>query len=344
MTMTSTRPNSRSATGRPRSPRRGEAGWVLAATLVLSSLVVTVTVTYARHAVLAKKSLEFAKGASEVEEASRSGLERVRERMRDGDSPGTEAEGTHDFAVTPTGEEVIGERTVMSHKKRELHVRASEAAPDQDPEHARIRALADIKPGSGPTQDKSRLSCDDGAIMMAGLVQFISSDTTYQDVELAGLMVIEDGATLTLDNVVLRGHIFTRSGLCESNPPAVGANRPKCQMFGDVRLLAGTQLPDTAVLGPDLILESDIASRVDIDGFTVADEIDLKGRGVVRGMVVSGQMESISSDIRRPGHGRGQQDWPSDILAGGEAVVQIAFPVDPVPDAVKAAMIAGDID
>ncbi|MHC4844836.1 MAG: hypothetical protein ACYTCU_01605 [Planctomycetota bacterium] len=312
---------------------------------MLSSLVVTVTVTYARHAVLAKKSLEFAKGASEVEEASRSGLERVRERMRDGDSPGTEAEGTHDYAITPTGEEVIGEREILDHDKRELRVRASEAAPDQDPEHARIRARADVEPGSGPTKDKSRLDCSDGStLLMAGLVQFISGNATYQDVDLAGLMVLENGATLTLEDVVLRGTIITRAGLCETNPPAVGSNRPQVQLFGDVRLLAGTQLPETAVLGPDLVLESDVSSRIDIDGFTVADEIDLNGRGRLNGMVVSGLSESISGDIRRPGFGRGQQDWPSDILAGGEAVVQIAFPVDSVPDSVKAAMASGDIN
>lgn len=318
---------------------------MLAATLVLTSLVVTVTVTYARHAVLAKKSLEFAKGASEVEEASRSGLERVRKRMREGDCPGTKSEGTHDFAITPNGQEVTGERQVMSHKLRELRVRAQEDSPDGQGEQARIRARATVAPGHGVTRNRTRLDCDDGnGLLMAGLVQFISGDVTLQDVELAGLIVIEEGAHLTLEDVVLRGTIITRAGLCNSNSPILGATRPHVSMFGDVRLLAGTQLPETAVLGPDLRLDADVSSRVDIRGFAVADEIDLQGRGCVRGMVVPGRSENIASGVRRPGFGRGSQSWPDEIVAGGERVVQIAFPLDPVPDAVKDLMLSCEIN
>lgn len=340
-----TRPHSRPSRGRPCPTRRGEAGWILAATLVLSSLVVTVTVTYARHAILAKKSLEYSKGASEVEEASRSGLERVRERMRNGDSPGTEADGTHDYAITPTGEEVIGEREVLSHKKRELRVKAREISPDQQGEQARIRARADVEPGHGPTQDRTRLDCDESdTVMLAGLVQFISGDVTLQDVELAGLIVIEEGAHLTLQDVVLRGTILTRAGLCNSNAPINGPTRPRLTCYGDVRLLAGTELPDRAMVAPDLRFVADESSRIDIRGFVTADEFEVKGRGCLRGMVVPGQTEKIASAVRRPGHGRGAQDWPSEIIAGGETVVQIAFPADPVPDAVKDQMCSYEIN
>jgi hypothetical protein len=312
--------------------RRAEAGWVLAASLVLSSLVIAVTVTYARHAVLAKKSLEFGKGASEVEEASRSEMEKVRERMRDGDPPGTVNEGTHDEAVTPTGEYVEGEREVLGNQRREVRVRAR-SGPVDDGEEFRTKARGRVEPGSGKTQQRTTVQCADGQTLLAGNLMVISGPTEFQGVELAGLMLLEDGAELTLQDVVLRGTILTRHGACNDHPKAEGANRPTVRVFGGLRLLAGTELPETAMCAPDAIFEADDASRVEIRGFAVADEIKVKGRGCVRGMVVSGESEDVADSVRRPGHGRGQESYPGHIRPGAEEFVRVAFPNDPVSDA-----------
>jgi hypothetical protein len=327
----------------PRS-RRAEGGWVLAATLILSSLAVAVTVTYARHAVLAKKSLEFAKGASEVEEATRSGLQRVRERMRRGNSPGTVAEDAADHATLPTGEQIVGERQVLSHDRRELRVRANSSVGGTDDE-ANLRARTAIVPGSGVTDKPTRMQCEDGeAVLIAGLVTIIDGYVPFSDTELAGLFLLEEGATLDLHNVILRGTILTRSGVCDSNPKLTGASRPRVTVSGGLRLLAGTELPDVAMVGPDLRFEADGSSTIEIRGFAVADELELEGRGCVRGMIVSGESEEISEDVRRPGHGREPQSFPSVIDSGGERVTRISFPIDEVPEPVLDTMASGDIE
>ena len=327
-----------------RTPRRrAEAGWVLAASLVLSSLVIAVTVTYARHAVLAKKSLEFGKGASEVEEASRSEMEKVRERMRDGDPPGTVGEGTHDEAVTPTGEVVEGERECLPDQRREVRVRAR-SGPVDDGEEFRTKARGRVEPGSGDTQQRTTVECADGQTLLAGNLMVISGPTEFQGVELAGLMLLEDGAELTLQDVVLRGTILTRHGACKDHPKAEGANRPRVRVFGGLRLLAGTELPETAMCAPDAIFEADDASRVEIRGFAVADEISVKGRGCVRGMVVSGASEDVASAVRRPGHGRGQESYPDHIRPGAEEFVRVAFPNDPVSAATLDVMASCELD
>ncbi len=316
-----------------RTPRRrAEAGWVLAASLVLSSLVIAVTVTYARHAILAKKSLEFGKGASEVEEASRSEMEKVRERMRDGDPPGTVDEGTHDESVTPTGEVVEGEREVLVDQRREVRVRAR-SGPVDDGEEFRTKARGRVEPGSGDTQQRTTVECADGQTLLAGNLMVISGPTEFQGVELAGLMLLEDGAELTLQDVVLRGTILTRHGACKDHPKAEGANRPRVRVFGGLRLLAGTELPETAMCAPDAIFETDAASRVEIRGFAVADEVKVNGRGCVRGMLVSGVDQDISTQVRRPGAGRGQESYPDHVRPGAEEFVRVAFPNDPVSDA-----------
>jgi hypothetical protein len=327
-----------------RTPRRrAEAGWVLAASLVLSSLVIAVTVTYARHAVLAKKSLEFGKGASEVEEASRSEMEKVRERMRDGDPPGTLDEGTHDEAVTPTGEVVEGERQVLPDQRREVRVRAR-SGPVDDGEEFRAKARGRVEPGSGDTQQRTTVECADGQTLLAGNLMVISGPTEFVGVELAGLMLLEDGAELTLQDCVLRGTILTRHGACKDHPKAEGANRPTVRVFGGLRLLAGTELPETAMCAPDAIFEADDASRVEIRGFAVADEVKVKGRGCVRGMVVSGVEQDISSQVRRPGSGRGEESYPGHIRPGAEEFVRVAFPNDPVSGDTLDVMASCEID
>ena len=316
---------------RRRDRRSQEGGWVLMATLVLSTIVVSVTVTYARHAVLAKKSLEVASGASAAEEASRSGLERTRERMEEGYLPGTEEEGTEDVVETPTGEIVISEREVIDHDDRKLKVEARGNGGSFEDE-ATLKAKGRVTPGHGKNDSVTSTDCDTGT-MLAGLVTIISGDVTYQGTELAGLFLLEEGATLTLDDIVLRGTIITRAGMCKDNLPHSGSSRPAVNVYGGLRHLAGTELPDTAVLGPDLVYICDSQSRVELEGMVVTDEFEVRGRGTVKGMVVSKKDPVFSSNCSRPGNGRGLQSWPESIEPASENVKKLTFPFDQLDDA-----------
>jgi hypothetical protein len=331
-----------------RAARPAESGWVLAATLVLTTMASAVTITYARHALLAKQSLQFGKGASEVDEASRSELERVRELMRIGDKPGTLADGEHDEAVTPTGEIVRGERECIDQKRRELRVHAQCGGDDDDDgnqnEEARLRARSRVIPGSRSGGDRTTLECDTGSLMMAGNLTIISGSQTFQDTQLAGLFLLEEGAELTLEDCVLRGTIITRHGVCRDNPPATGANRPTVRVYGGLRLLAGTELPDVAMCGPDARFETDDSSRVEVRGFVSAEEVRVKGRGSVRGMVVNHSLEEFGSKTRRPGHGRGHQDWPGTISCGAEEVSSLSFPTASVAWSTLNTMSNCDVD
>ena len=330
-----------------RSARRGESGWVLAASLVMSALAVTVTVTYARHAVLAKKSLEYAQGASEVEEASRSGMERVRERMRDGDKPGTVEQGNQDHSVTPGGQDVTGERKVLTSKKREIRVRATGPSATNSSDEYRTKARSNVQPvskGKGKVQTKTTLSCPDGTTILAGNVTIISGPVQYVGVELSGLFLLEDDAELTLQDVVLRGTILTNHGACKDHPQATQAHRPQLKVYGGLRLISGNDCPKVAICAPDMVVDCDETSRVEIDGFACADEVKVRGKGRVNGMIVSDTDEDLSSKVRRPGYGRGCQDFPDSVEAGGEEITRACFPNTPIPDATLDAMVASSLD
>ena len=326
-----------------RAPRRGEAGWVLAASLILATMATAVTITYARHALLAKHTLQFGKGASEVDEASRSELERVRELMRIGDKPGTIATGDHDSAITPTGESVQGERQVTSHSTRELRVQAQGNSTNSD-EEAKLKAQATVVPGNQPEVDVTTLECPTGSILLAGTVTIVDGAVSYANTELAGFFVLENGSELTLQDVILKGTILTRHGACRDHPAATGTDRPRVRVYGGLKLVSGTELPDVAIVAPDGILEADATSRLEIQGFVSTDEVTATGRGSVHGMVVHNVSEQFGSKMRRPGYGRGPQPWPATISPGSEEVASLSFPVSTVPESVIVAMETYEIE
>jgi hypothetical protein len=313
------------------SARRSESGWVLAAALVMSTLAIAVTVTYARHAVLAKKSLEFAQGASPVEEATRSGMERVRERMLQGDLPGTIAQGTQDHAVTSGGEDVTGEREDIGNKMREIRVRATSTTGSQSSDEFNTKARGTVQPGSGSTQKKTTVKCTNGQQVLLGNCTSISGNASFTGAELSGVLLLEDGAHLTLQDCILRGSICTRHGVCSDHPACTGANRPKVSVYGGLRLLCSSDLPDTAMCAPDGVLDCDASARVEVNGFACADEVNVKGHSCVSGMVVSDTSETIDPTVKRPGHGRGCQSYPDSVDCGIEEVTKVVFPNDPIP-------------
>jgi hypothetical protein len=251
--------------------------------------------------------------------------------MEEGHLPGTEEEGTEDVVETPTGEVVISEREVIDHDDRRLVIKASDGDSFED--EATLKAKGKISPGHGKDDNVTGTDCDTGGVLLAGLVTIISGDVSYQGMELAGLFLLEEGATLTLDDIVLRGTIITRAGLCKDNLPHQGTNRPTVNVYGGLRHLAGTALPDVAVLGPDCRYICDSQSRVEIDGMVVADEFEVRGRGIVKGMVVTKEDPVFSSNTSRPGNGRGLQSWPESIQPASENVRRLSFPFEGVDDA-----------
>jgi hypothetical protein len=65
----------------------------------------------------------------------------------------------------------------------------------------------------------------------------------------------------------------------------------------------------------------------------LADEFEVRGRGTVKGMVVTKEDPVFSSYSRRPGHGRGLQSWPDSIVPASENVRRLSFPWETVDDA-----------
>ncbi|GJM22556.1 MAG: hypothetical protein DHS20C15_24710 [Planctomycetota bacterium] len=317
---------------------RGEQGWVLLATVVLSAVAASLTVTWARHAVLQKSQLEMSSGASEAEEATRSGLERTREKMRRGSPPGSEADGEEDIVTTDSGDVIICEREVDPDERScKRRVRARSHKPGKDfnldfKESASARGRCRVQPGSGGGAAGGRITrvdCSTGAsVIAASDLIVISGNATYANTTILGVFLLEAGAELTLDKVVLQGGIVTRAGLCDDTSPQSGGARPRVNLVGGTHINPGYTLKDIAIMAPDAVVVADSNARINLHGFIAADEIDFECRGSLHGMVVAETELNIGSKIVRPGESRGARDFPDTIVPGAEVMTSISFPED----------------
>lgn len=327
---------------RARRRARREQGWVLLSSLILSTLLAALTITWARHAVQAKKTLDIHHGASEAEEATKSGFARVRTMMRESEVPGGYDTGTEDIVTTPVGGVVISEIAALTHDLREVWVVAKE---DMDSTtEAALHAYALVVPGNGSVGDtRTKLTEEVCAeVFLSGGVTTVASDTTLSGVA-SGVYMLEDGVELTLDDCLFTGVIASAFGMNSTAVPAEGYDRPSVVISGDTQVVSGADVPGVAIVMPDGIVHAPSSSRFELDGFVVGEELLLDGRGTARGMLVSGGVQAIGDDVARPGHGRGIQSWPVDIVAGAERVMTIAFPHEEPTDDELDAMESFDI-
>ena len=308
---------------------RSERGWVLIATLILTAVAASITVGWARHAVLSKGQLEFATGASRTEEASRSGFDRLREQMRRGQPPGSDEDGEEEHVITEDGDEVRVSRTAQGHDQREVDVEVRHEGGG-DHREAALRGRAEVVPGSQGGGKRTRLRNEDGdkVLLVPGLTMVTGELVFTPSSDLEGIYVMLEGSRMVLEDCTLTGAIVSEAALSDSNPLTTGANRPVVEVRGGFLGRPGADLADLLICGPDLRFEATTDAQIDVSGMVVAEEVDLPCRGAVRGTVVTEVSENIGPNVQRPGHGRGVQDFPACVEPGSERMTRISFPTD----------------
>jgi hypothetical protein len=328
-----------------RQGEQGEQGWVLIAALLIAAVSASLTVGWARHAVLSKGKLEMATGASRIEEASRSGFEHTRELMRRGQPPGTEEDGEDVVVTTSHGDEVRSERRNVGHGRREINVRARHSSGNEHRD-ASLRGRAEVVPGSRGHGKRSRLRCEEGSkvLLIPGLTMVTGTLVFTPSSDVTGVYLMENGSKIIMEDCNFTGAILTRASLCESNPLATEGSRPEIEFRGGCTMREGTDLPGLSICGPDVRVVADSAARLDVRGMIVAEELDLQCRGVLRKMVICEGDEIIGSNISRPGRSRGPQDFASCVDPGSERMTRISFPTEHFSTDEMDAIEAYDVD
>ncbi len=137
-----------------------------------------------------------------------------------------------------------------------------------------------------------------------------SGQSLLQDAELWGLLVVEPGAHLYLDNVVLHGAVVS-SGALPGADVARGPNGPTVTVDGSVQIDSMGAVKGVAVYLPDGRFEirgeegvaagmSQRTPKVQIDGDLLARELELGGQGSVWGQLASEMLPVCGPGIVQP--------------------------------------------
>ncbi len=312
----------------PRSRPRHERGYILVALLLLVGAMASIAITYSRHAVIHAHSSSVNSSFVEAHEIAASQLEFVMQSDRAG--------------IPVNADKILG--AVKSETTRH-DTSLSVAALGNDSVRLGLQALApdgmgvtrliEVERMPAPTnldcntlprlEESARLSLTAGKPVPTFTY---STSTTVSNTVLEGLVVIETGVQLTLDNVIVRGMVISGHSLTAALFPVFDPNTaPELVVGGNVRILASDIAPGLAVLMPDgVITTSDSDARLQIVGDVAVHDLTLGCPGTVRGRVASVGDPLLHIDVAHIGAGRAPISWSSALTAQGAfETVSMAF-------------------
>lgn len=312
-----------------RTTRTRDEGFAVVAVLVILALMLSLGFTYMQHTALAAESSPAGRDMVQAGEDVESGFVYAQAALESGSGTGTTSVAIGDRNVSVR----VTELGTDGHMRWDLVCTDGNALGSTlVAESTRVAAATDEALGH-----PDLLPALEGSVLTTLLtdpdVSIIaySGDVTLSDQELSGILVLEDGATLTVRDVVLHGAVVSREAL---EGDAVGAfdpaTAPELIIDGPFLVTSGDDLTDLAVLMPDGILSTagGLADSFQFLGAVVAHTINLAGVGVIDGSVAFASM-TLADTVERPGHGREPLAMP-DILDPGSAWTQSSFAVLPL--------------
>lgn len=308
----------------PTAPARTDHGFALVAVLVLAGLMAVFAATYASHVIVQERSALASPSTIDVRENATSAVAFARQALAS-DRPVPAS-----LAGSGAGNMTLSVSDLGS-GQRSIEVAATLSDGTGSRKLARTSLLpqgqsAPSGPDALPRLDAPTVAAllDDTSIPKT----YVSGTLTLSDTEVDGLLVIQDGATLTLSEVVLTGAIVSADTL---GTEAYGAfddqPLPTLVIAGDVRIDPAPWLPGVAILMPDGVIDTTaVAPRMQLGGDVVAHDVELTGPGFAGGHVQSVSPAVLDAGFELVGQHRRSIDWASGLsLNGSFASEYLAF-------------------
>jgi hypothetical protein len=148
---------------------------------------------------------------------------------------------------------------------------------------------------------------------------YITGETTLQDTDLEGLIIVENSAALFLENVVIKGLVVSEDVLEDAPLGEYDPSTVPCLVInGNVRIEPGDFLPDASVVMPDgMVTTWTDEARLQIDGDIVAHTVKLNRPGSVMGHIACVDPLELHAELERPGEGRRPEPWSDALDMGG---------------------------
>lgn len=298
---------------------RHEAGYVLLAALLLTTLVASLVMTYSRHALLSIDSSSVNIASQLAQDAADTGFAWAKQSLK-ADAAATTRLDLGD------GRSVAVNVGSAAGSLRSIDVDATTEGTSQS-----LQATFEVYSITGDRLPELTAAAKT-AVNAATPMIVISGSGSYSSTELTGMIVLRAGATLTLTDVILDGSIVSQAALTG------GAGGVTINLRGGVQIQPGAALPGCAIVAPDATISGDGSERVEIHGAIVASSLALPGTGALHGEVACATAPALGAGIDQPGAGRAPRAWPSSLATGSSDVGRLSFRGVDVRDAEKTAI------
>ncbi len=295
---------------RPASPQSArQAGYVLLAVLLLAVLMVSMTMSYARHTLMAADNSGANLRAQTAEQAAGSGFAWAKQSLlASGATAATLSLGS-DAALTVSVAD-------GGNARRAITVAATGPGTSQQ-----VAATAETF-----ATTNGRLPLLTGAAKAAvtggATLINVSGNASYSNTELTGILYLRFGSSVTLRNVILTGAIVSEAAVIGTWTPAQSTT---ITLDKGVLIEPGSVLPGCAIIAPDASVAGTGAERVQLEGVVVAAALSLPGSGSVHAQIATTATPVLSTLIELPGAGRAPRSWPSVLDTGALGLSRVVF-------------------
>jgi hypothetical protein len=291
----------------------------------MSVLIVSMTMSYARHVLVSGSADESMLKVQRAEAAAGSGLAWAKQSLLVAGQSATSLSIDDSSSVDVTVADRGGDT-------RAITVRSGDEGYDQQ-----VTALAEVFAlANGKLPELS--TAGRAAFAAATDIIDITSNTKYSDTELTGILYLHNGVKLTLEDVVLDGTIVSQPALSEGGWTKSEAT--SITIVGGLLIDPGATLPDCAIIAPDAEVIAESSSRIQLHGVVVADSLSIQGVGLLHGQIATTSTPSFSESVEMPGSGRAPRAWPDSIDTGAKGVGRVYFaaqdPTSAETNAIKA--------
>ncbi len=292
--------------------RQRQSGFALLMVLMLVGLCSVMGVTYLRHVALTHEDSALARQSTDASDAVDSAVNWGRQvlRVSPGVSSATVGNGGRSASVQVAdlddGHGSILARAVDSSGigSTSLLEVARRATPDT------------TGPATLPTIPPATLT----SLLLDGSIPktYLGGTQTISDTDYTGILVLEDGADITFDNVTLLGLLTTDrvvhgSPFDEFDPDEA----PTARVAGNFRIDSGSFLSGVAVMLADgRFLSTGTAASLQITGDVLAHTLDFSGIGAIHGNLASVTPFSLDAQIDQPEAGRLPAAWSDQLEMG----------------------------
>jgi hypothetical protein len=293
----------------PVTPRpRAQAGFVLLGVLLISVLLTSLVLAFSRHTDMVADSAHATFAALSTDDAAGSGLAWARQSLLAGGSPSALLDMGDGRRVTVALVDAGADR-------RSILIDASGGGARQA-----FDATAETYARAGSRAPQLTSDARTAVAGSARLVE-ISGTATYTNTTLSAVLYMRDGATLTLDDVVLDGCIVSEAALF------AGAGGGTLHLRNGVQVTPGVELPGVALAVPGVAVDGNGTERAQLEGVVIAGSLSLAGTGALHGQIASAGEAVLSPAYDVVGGGRAPRAWPSVIDTRSLGVRRVSFPV-----------------